>query len=703
MTRSSCVKCKKGAANCKCPTTCNQCLVLAALGSDGSCNCCKHCGQPQVSCEADDGCEVYEPSGSTPQHPCSPPPPSNQTPTTASNTARPPMSMFPQQKPPDLNLVFVDPSMLKFYCSLLRRWSKVGGFEPKYQGDVFTINAATTCPNLAQEIDKKIGNKITDNPNAVELIIKFLEERYGVDKQVDICETFKKFFFSKRTPGMDLVSYVNQFEINFSEMEKLEQVTISEFYLALFLFVNAQLSDTEFSILYNKLDFEKAMSDKDKSILDRTKALLRRSQYGKQMNNGVPSTGNNTNAGVNNGNSSKSSKTLLSDMFDVEVDDETSAEIKELVQTYVAGKRDKKVPRDEKGKIFKCHFCLCKCPRSVRCDCECTKHPYWKCKFKDKGNKHKKSDDKDDKDGNSVKKSYITHLSNFSDSLNGKTFMAKEQSSNQKGDTQVLKNFLMFDEAIPQECEGSNQNESSELIHVQRDLSLLANESLDFEKNELSMVLDTAAPSTLVGLKNFKKIFNLYPKVLSHQFEFEDSTKVFEFGGGETTKSVGKVRLPMYVKDDRDRMHTIWIQTEIVAQDIIFLMGGSSLEKAGAVIDCGDKTVKFKAIPGANFPLLNLDSGHIALQFFSMTENEAEEAARHLLDDCSTDFNDVLYYLQTVDDPKIELVLLNALHLDTNFHKKKEKKKYPELTKKDVLKLHHFYGHASALKLSQKN
>merc|ERR1711923_187139 len=114
-------------------------------------------------------------------------------------------------------------------------------------------------------------------------------------------------------------------------MEKLEQVTMSELYLALFLFINAQLSDTEFSILYNKLDFEKAMSDKDKSILDRTKALLRRSQYGKQMNNGAPSTGNNTNAGVNNGNSSKSSKTLLSDMFDVEVDDETSAEIKELV------------------------------------------------------------------------------------------------------------------------------------------------------------------------------------------------------------------------------------------------------------------------------------------------------------------------------------------------------------------------------------
>ena len=227
MTRSSCVKCRKNHNHCKCPTTCRQCLQLAALGSDGACNCCKNCGQPETTCAADDSCQ-YEPSGSTPQQPCSPP--SDQTPTTASVQPHAQMSIFPQQKPPDLNMVFVDPSTLKFYCSLLRRWSKVGGFDQKYQGDVFTINAATTCPNLAQEIDKKIGSKITDNPNAVELIIQFLEDRYGVDKQVDICQTFKKFFFSKRAPGMDLVSYVNQFEINLSEMEKLEQVTMSEFY-----------------------------------------------------------------------------------------------------------------------------------------------------------------------------------------------------------------------------------------------------------------------------------------------------------------------------------------------------------------------------------------------------------------------------------------------------------------------------------------
>ena len=67
-------------------------------------------------------------------------------------------------------------------------------------------------------------------------------------------------------------------------------------------------------------------------------------------------------------------------------------------------------------------------------------------------------------------------------------------------------------------------------------------------------------------------------------------------------------------------MHFIVIETEIGTQDIIFLMGGSSLEKAGSVIDYNKKIVNFKGVPNANFPLLKLTSGHIALQFYSMTE-----------------------------------------------------------------------------------
>ena len=394
MTRTTCVKCKKGRTNCKCSTTCRQCLTLGTLGSDGTCNCCKNCGEAQVTCEADGICQ-FEASGPVPQKPCSTAPlPQSQSSSNTTQAQHP--TMFQQQKPPDLAMVYRDPSTLSFYCNLLRKWSKIGGYDPKNQGDIFTINAALTCPDLAMEMENKIGDEISDDPAAVDKIIKWLEERYGVDRQVDICKIFKKFFFSKRTNEMDLVTYVNKFELNYSELKKLGDVNISEVYLALFLFTNAQLNEVEFSILYSKLDFEKAMIEKDKTILDKTKAELRRSQYGKQISGASSSK-------TSVGDSTKF-KTLVSEITgEEEIDEETGKEIKELVQTYIAGKKDKGIPRDAKGKIFKCQYCICKCPRNVRCGCECTKHPYWKCKNKPvKSDKRKEDENDKDKEANAT-------------------------------------------------------------------------------------------------------------------------------------------------------------------------------------------------------------------------------------------------------------------------------------------------------------
>ena len=56
-----------------------------------------------------------------------------------------------------------------------------------------------------------------------------------------------------------MVTYVNEFEVIYSDLDMLGEIKMSELYLALFLFMNAKLNETKFSILYNKLDFDKAM------------------------------------------------------------------------------------------------------------------------------------------------------------------------------------------------------------------------------------------------------------------------------------------------------------------------------------------------------------------------------------------------------------------------------------------------------------
>ena len=388
-------------------------------------------------CEADDNCGEYVASGTTPCHPCSTAPSDSSRTTTPAQ-----LSTFQMQKPPDLSMVQKDATTLNFFSNLLRKWSRIGGYSLKDQGDVFAIHAAANCPTLAMEMDKKIGDKLSEAPDAVEQIIQWLEDRYGVDRQVDICKTFKKFFFSTRTSGTDLVTYINEFEMNFAQLQKLGEIQISELYLALFLFMNARLNNVEFSILYNKLDFEKAMTSKDKTILERTKAILRRSQYGRELNSGtnspnvssgVPSNSSRDGAtgssgalpklNILSGSSSNDAKSITFAIDEeIEFDDETTDQIKDLVETFVSGKKEEWKSK----KVYKCKYCICSCPRDLKCNCSCTKHPFWQCKYKNKEKKGAKKDtegsDTDEEPVPKVDKPYVNYLSQLSEVLSSKTF-----------------------------------------------------------------------------------------------------------------------------------------------------------------------------------------------------------------------------------------------------------------------------------------
>ena len=67
------------------------------------------------------------------------------------------------------------------------------------------------------------------------------------------------------------------------------------------------------------------------------------------------------------------------------------------------------------------------------------------------------------------------------------------------------------------------------------------------------MVVDTASPSTIIGKDTFAKLRSTYSTAISRSFEYQESKKRFEFGGGEQTKSLMKVKLPVYIQDVNDR------------------------------------------------------------------------------------------------------------------------------------------------------
>ena len=77
----------------------------------------------------------------------------------------------------------------------------------------------------------------------------------------------------------------------------------------------------------------------------------------------------------------------------------------------------------------------------------------------------------------------------------------------------------------------------------------------------------------------------MFPKSIAIQFEFHPSNKQFVFGGGEKSRSLGLVTLPLYFKDEQDYPHLIKHSVEILDIDIVMLLGSKSLSQAGAIID----------------------------------------------------------------------------------------------------------------------
>ena len=140
---------------------------------------------------------------------------------------------------------------------------------------------SVTKPILHDKLDRELGDKVQNNPNAVEEILKTLKQWYGVDKDIDLMNVFKDFVNKSRKKEQDLHQYVADFEESYNKLEKLGGKLYSRL-LALFLLKNAKLADTKIQIVTVNLDF--SSEDKAKSMYDDTKDSLNKHHYQKSTN-----------------------------------------------------------------------------------------------------------------------------------------------------------------------------------------------------------------------------------------------------------------------------------------------------------------------------------------------------------------------------------------------------------------------------------
>ena len=171
-------------------------------------------------------------------------------------------------------------------------------------------------------------------------------------------------------------------------------------------------------------------------------------------------------------------------------------------------------------------------------------------------------------------------------------------------------------------------------------------------------VIDTACSKTVAGITWVEKYTSNLPEEMRESLELEESSKVYQFGGGEKRSSLGSVKVPTVVGDKK-----ISLSVEVVDAMIPLLIGTNSLEAAASVL---------------NFE-------HFTATFFEQEVEMYKVGSGHYCIDLTSDHVDT--HINDIEDRETEIleVLTTTTELDFNL--------------KDIKKLHHYFGHVPAGRL----
>ena len=98
-------------------------------------------------------------------------------------------------KPPDF---LVDKEEFPSYKRRLERWSRSCGIQKSLQGDIVLMYAGKS--QIAEMLDREIGDKIVNNEKGVEIIVETLDKWYGKENSVDLYQ------------GQDVVEFITKYE-----------------------------------------------------------------------------------------------------------------------------------------------------------------------------------------------------------------------------------------------------------------------------------------------------------------------------------------------------------------------------------------------------------------------------------------------------------------------------------------------------------
>ena len=493
---------------------------------------------------------------------------------------------------------------------------------------------------IADMLDREIGDTIVDNEEGVKTILDKLEGWYGKENSVDLYQSFQRWKDLKRQPGQDVVEFITSYEDAYNRLHQNGE-KISDKLKAMMLLESADLPYLQHNLVLSSVN----LSDKEeKEAYDKVKENIRKYHSSDEIKK-------------------KSSVLLAKNHEDpINIDD-----IQEELEKVLVAKGWKPPPQPpskgntEEKRWWKCSICLCKCtPKWKKCDCECSNHKWYNCpqRNKKKGDNAKAKEDGEDQQ----KKDVTTYYSSLLNSNTQKIFMVN-------------------------------------IIKVFHSKSEMSNKFKFNKKSALFSIKDSACPTTMCGSNWLKSLYESYPSAVAAQFVSEKSDKVFEFGGGERAPSLGTVTFPCYLLDDKQEPHHIWIKTEVVEANIVLLFGGNSLLKAGAVMNYPKLSLAMGSLgDNVRIPLTYTESGHFTFNLYPVTEAERQDAAQCLLVNkqwTQHSANRAINYVLAAKEKEVRMEPLTRDNVKVKVPMDKQR-----LTQQHINRLHHVFGHAGKEKLA---
>ena len=567
-------------------------------------------------------------------------------------------------KPPDM---ITDPSQFSLYEKKMRRWSRLSNLSHQLQFDLILTQIPTSNP-LNEKLEEEIGESTEAATKGVDVILDKLKEWFGKEEDIDAFINYKDFEEKSRGHNQDLLQFVNEWESLYNRC-KAKDDTISDRVLAFKLIVACNLSEMD-----HKLVFREARSkEKDGKVFERTKVAIRmfyNAGHLKTLNIGK--------------------KTLI-----------TSDELNDdILKTLLDKGWKAPKPRMSSGfdykKWIKCKHCKCDCiPADKRCECPCSKHWSKNCP--------KKPNDSESSPTGQVSTLINTISDDQESNYGNKTLIIGTDEERSKELTRFLYSSSDTTNFAPMLNDGKVG--VSKVFKVNYELN--GKDAITLNHNQGSnVIIDTGAPITVGGTIWLKKTFLSMPKAMRSQLILRPSENPnFEFGGGEKRRSLGKVLIPGIILDEDLQAHKIQIDVEIIDAKIPLLLGGNSLDKAEATITAGPNpylTLPTILTPGTRIPLQK--KHHYTFTLFPPTPEDDKVAAQRFLksDKWTPDTAKVaIAYIVKAKDPNYEAVNNPKVLLSKSFQRKEKLRNPGHLTKENIIKLHHYFGHCTAERLEK--